>query len=599
MKRYAFLLFILLIVGSCVASITEPTTPPGALTVTWSVNSGPDIDTIIAPVTLRQKDMLIYYVATEGNDSNVGTEARPFRTIQKGVDTAQSGDMVYVKQGVYHEQVVINDSIIVQSYPGEIATLDGQKNLPGPWNYLLKLSGDNISVTNLEVKNSDSAGVGLMGNYNEVSYLNVHHSGSTGIYAAGDHNLIADNTVWWNSDDNEYGTSSGWGGGIALGHGTNYNIARSNTVYNNWGEGILSMRRSEYAIIEQNIVYDNWSVNVYGNGSHVTIQRNLVYATGDTRFYRSGRPATGIALCDETEYVSHHKTIINNLVVGCNRAFYYFIQQEGAGLKNALIAHNTFANSDLATTFQISAGEHEDVRIENNIFVQDDDLPIAVVIDDPNLGFSRNLWSKAPPTAAADYNQIIGNPHLTKSGLTGPGLLTPDWFRLLPGSPAIDTGIILSQVPCDFDGVTRPQGAGYDIGAYESPYSTKVTDLRVIAAVGDTHSLTVTLRWTTPFAAITYTLRSSNTLLTAANWSDASIVTVPFTASKPGSSEWLTTPIEHAGGTLYLALKSQNSVGIWSKLSNTAFWPGVHVYLPLVMKDYVPLEVKRLCKHNI
>ena len=41
-------------------------------------------------------------------------------------------------------------------------------------------------------------------------------------------------------------------------------------------------------------------------------------------------------------------------------------------------------------------------------------------------------------------------------------------FRLNPGSPLIDTGYPLEGlVPDDFIGTTRPQGKGYDIGAYE------------------------------------------------------------------------------------------------------------------------------------
>ena len=40
-------------------------------------------------------------------------------------------------------------------------------------------------------------------------------------------------------------------------------------------------------------------------------------------------------------------------------------------------------------------------------------------------------------------------------------------FRLLEGSPAIDTGIQLAYVPNDFDNVPRPQHAAYDIGAHE------------------------------------------------------------------------------------------------------------------------------------
>jgi len=41
-------------------------------------------------------------------------------------------------------------------------------------------------------------------------------------------------------------------------------------------------------------------------------------------------------------------------------------------------------------------------------------------------------------------------------------------FHLRQGSPAIDAGIALAEVTNDFDGNVRPQGAGYDIGTYES-----------------------------------------------------------------------------------------------------------------------------------
>ncbi len=41
-------------------------------------------------------------------------------------------------------------------------------------------------------------------------------------------------------------------------------------------------------------------------------------------------------------------------------------------------------------------------------------------------------------------------------------------YQLKPGSPAIDKGTALTAVPADILGVTRPQGAGYDIGCYEA-----------------------------------------------------------------------------------------------------------------------------------
>ena len=45
---------------------------------------------------------------------------------------------------------------------------------------------------------------------------------------------------------------------------------------------------------------------------------------------------------------------------------------------------------------------------------------------------------------------------------------TANNYQLASGSPAIDKGTTLTAVPVDILGVKRPQGAGYDIGAYEA-----------------------------------------------------------------------------------------------------------------------------------
>jgi Right handed beta helix region len=40
-------------------------------------------------------------------------------------------------------------------------------------------------------------------------------------------------------------------------------------------------------------------------------------------------------------------------------------------------------------------------------------------------------------------------------------------YQLAPGSPALNTGVAIPEVSTDRLGVTRPQGSGYDVGAYE------------------------------------------------------------------------------------------------------------------------------------
>jgi hypothetical protein len=47
-------------------------------------------------------------------------------------------------------------------------------------------------------------------------------------------------------------------------------------------------------------------------------------------------------------------------------------------------------------------------------------------------------------------------------------------FRLKENSLLIDAGVNLSEVPKDYDGVSRPQGSSNDIGVFEhSPVDTQ------------------------------------------------------------------------------------------------------------------------------
>jgi pectin methylesterase-like acyl-CoA thioesterase len=46
-----------------------------------------------------------YHVAITGSDASPGTQAAPFRTIQRAADLAQPGDTVTVHAGVYRERV--------------------------------------------------------------------------------------------------------------------------------------------------------------------------------------------------------------------------------------------------------------------------------------------------------------------------------------------------------------------------------------------------------------------------------------------------------------------------------------------------------------
>jgi hypothetical protein len=72
-----------------------------------------------------------YFVAKTGSDSNPGSAALPFLTVQKGVNTAQAGDTVLVGAGNYSENVTSTAS----GTSGNPIVLDGQ-GVATLWSFL-------------------------------------------------------------------------------------------------------------------------------------------------------------------------------------------------------------------------------------------------------------------------------------------------------------------------------------------------------------------------------------------------------------------------------------------------------------------------------
>src|SRR4051812_40928693 len=72
-----------------------------------------------------------YYVAKTGADSNPGTLAQPFLTIQRAANVMTAGDTVYIRTGVYREIVrpansgVPGAPITFQPYNDEAVTVSG------------------------------------------------------------------------------------------------------------------------------------------------------------------------------------------------------------------------------------------------------------------------------------------------------------------------------------------------------------------------------------------------------------------------------------------------------------------------------------------
>jgi hypothetical protein len=145
-----------------------------------------------------------HYVAPGGSDSGPGTEAHPWATFAKAVLAVESGDTVYVRQGLYKERLIINKSgsagapITFRSYPGETATIDGTP-ITDTWCGVIEVSGASyIRIVGFTVINAlNDAAIWA----HEFSHLDIEgnstsNSKSSGIRAwSGDNLTVERNDV--------------------------------------------------------------------------------------------------------------------------------------------------------------------------------------------------------------------------------------------------------------------------------------------------------------------------------------------------------------------------------------------------------------------
>lgn len=116
----------------------------------------------------------IYVSATLGSASGPGTEAKPYKTIQAGINAMSQGDTVHVMNGTYSEVIRVKASgtaskpLTIKAYSGHSPIVDGRagvdsKNsgLPtGPWpdnvnKKLVAPDGTRASMNNLVMIQGD------------------------------------------------------------------------------------------------------------------------------------------------------------------------------------------------------------------------------------------------------------------------------------------------------------------------------------------------------------------------------------------------------------------------------------------------------------
>jgi uncharacterized protein (TIGR02217 family) len=313
------------------------------------------------------------------------------------------------------------------------------------------------------------------------SELNGISQWATGIFAgygSCDHTLIDTNII------HDYTTRGAW-----LMNYIKYSIARNNTVYG-CGRGINfdgAGAREDYNECYNNLIWDYDDNGIqFEQWFNGTCYNNRVLSWSGT-----GK-GTGIEAISYTNTpdgdlrgVDTNSLIFNNVVHHSGRAGIELICTCGWKVYNNTVDENTAPLGYYGGISLTASGGYysHNNKVKNNIisnctgyqlWINDPSGGLTNFECDYNLyynpGGSNIIWMQRTSTAytlaawqaatAFDDHSISGTDPLFSD-------ISNHDFTLQAASPALNVGATLAEVLTDIIGTARPQGAAYDIGAYE------------------------------------------------------------------------------------------------------------------------------------
>ncbi|MBZ5515239.1 MAG: choice-of-anchor D domain-containing protein [Acidobacteriia bacterium] len=351
---------------------------------------------------------LDYYVSPTGSDSSGnGSSTSPWATIQFTSTKIGPGATVHVAPGTYTGNITTNTSGTSSARITYISDT--------PWG--AKLVGPPVSGTmnlNLNVWDNEGSYVTIQGfDVSGAAYQGIGIGGSN-VIVKGNH---VHNIVPQTCDSNG-------GAGINAGNDSGSNVDVINNVVDDVGNfSVASVCSNIHGIyhhgtgghIWNNLIYHNWGfgIQLWGTppATNVTISSNTVFNNGNSGFVvgtDGSTPASGML-------------VTNNIFIHNGD---YGFEEQGLTGSNQYVDNLSYANAKGASHLQTGTQSG------------------ALTVDPLLVNYQPDPVLNLPSDGDA-------------------------YYKLQSSSPAINAGTSQGAPTTDLDGNTRPQGSGYDIGAYE------------------------------------------------------------------------------------------------------------------------------------
>jgi hypothetical protein len=442
-----------------------------------------------------------YWVRTDGHDTNCNgrTDAadsagvRPncaFRTIQKGINSAYAGDTVNVRAGNYVSEGRIRDArsggagtppsyITIQGYTGDTVYI---QSLRTDYNYT---KFDNFYLTNPGTS-ADGSGSGIIvsGAYGIVSncYIAGHDTSEYVfgvLFDGGSYNTLLRNTF------------EGHFFIVFAMHSPN-NTMENNIIKNItdvervWDAIFASTSNSNDTIVRGNEVYNQTNPGKYY--THADIFQ-VVNQGGSTSAHRWIIENNYFHDCDAQVGINEASGRADSWVFR-NNVFANIYLQMMLLTPNTKIYNNTFFQVGQSGTDIMDAGENG-LEIKNNILIGRSTSSTQGMINvqccSPAMDYNFYSLPRASGYGARDairFNSMKGTGSI--NGGTPKFVAAYDNcvtntcdFRLRSDSPLKDAGATLTGFTTDKNGITRPQGAAWDIGAFEIAGPSSPSNLQI------------------------------------------------------------------------------------------------------------------------
>lgn len=473
------------------------------------------------------------FVSLVGDDAWPGTLSQPWRHVQHALDLAGPSWTISVREGVYNEAVnfvnggSVTGTLVLRSYPGEVAVIDGTGLNADA---LLTIHDcSNIEVREMEIRNNahnDAIGVLVEGACSHIRLVgvNVHdihfsanpnatvnaNTNAQPIIVLGSSASFALNDLVVDSCE-VHQSRTGFSEGLAInGNVDGFRLTADHVHHiSNIGmdaighEGTCAdplLDQARNGIITYNHVHDCISPyatcgGIYMDGARdILIEHNTVHDGMwgiEVGCEHVGKSASGI--------IVRNNVVYNNLGAALMLGGYDYPGGSGK-VTDSLVRHNTFYHNDTQNGYEgeLTLAYTENCTLAHNIlcagngnnvlFYLDGALPLS-----QGLLLDHNLWSCPGGASNAevgyhtssytgfsnyqngtgqDANSLFGDPQFVDPALPDPDL------HITGISPALDAGDpIFTAAPneSDMDGEARVYG-NVDIGADERYPNTTLSE---------------------------------------------------------------------------------------------------------------------------